>query len=96
VTKDVEALDDFYHYNPFGKGGGGAPLRDQHGNVITTRKPQYRASMDRQHHKRPKEISVAARLKRNGRGGTAWGGKGEEMKYDYHVEEQEPAPVGDF
>ena len=22
------------NYDPFGKGGGGAPMRDQHGNVI--------------------------------------------------------------
>jgi len=38
-VKDMEYLDDFYEYNPFGRGGGGAPLRDQFGSVITTRKP---------------------------------------------------------
>jgi hypothetical protein len=25
-------------YNPFGKGGAGAPLRDNHGNIIVNRK----------------------------------------------------------
>lgn len=25
---DFNFLDEFYAYNPFGKGGGGAPLRD--------------------------------------------------------------------
>jgi hypothetical protein len=25
---DYHFLDEFYEYNPFGKGGGGAPLRD--------------------------------------------------------------------
>lgn len=30
-VKDLEYMDDFYAYNPFGRGGGGAPLRDQTG-----------------------------------------------------------------
>ncbi len=39
---DHNFLDEFYAYNPFGRGGGGAPLRDQFGTMITTRKPQMR------------------------------------------------------
>lgn len=39
---DHNFLDEFYSYNPFGRGGGGAPLRDQFGTMITTRKPQKR------------------------------------------------------
>jgi hypothetical protein len=27
-------------YNPFGKGGAGAPFRDNSGNIIASRKPQ--------------------------------------------------------
>ena len=27
-VKDIEYLQDSYEYNPFGRGGGGAPLRD--------------------------------------------------------------------
>jgi hypothetical protein len=38
-VKDMEELNEFYSYNPFGRGGGGAPLRDQNANVITSRKP---------------------------------------------------------
>jgi len=26
--QDIEGLEDYYSYNPFGRGGGGAPLRD--------------------------------------------------------------------
>lgn len=36
---DFHFLDEFYGYNPFGRGGGGAPLRDQFGTMITSRKP---------------------------------------------------------
>ena len=25
LVKDHEDMDDYYHYNPFGRGGGGAP-----------------------------------------------------------------------
>eukprot|EP00347_Sterkiella_histriomuscorum_P017950 403347363 len=39
---DHNFLDEFYTYNPFGRGGGGAPLRDQFGTMITSRKPQKR------------------------------------------------------
>ena len=39
---DHNFLDEFYAYNPYGRGGGGAPLRDQFGTMITTRKPQMR------------------------------------------------------
>lgn len=31
-------MNDPDEYNPFGKGGAGAPIRDNHGNVITSRK----------------------------------------------------------
>lgn len=41
-VQDFHFLDEFYTYNPYGKGGGGAPLRDQFGNMITSRKPQFR------------------------------------------------------
>jgi len=41
-VQDHHFLDEFYQYNPFGRGGGGAPLRDQFGNMITSRKPQFR------------------------------------------------------
>jgi hypothetical protein len=41
-VQDFHYLDEFSAYNPFGRGGGGAPLRDQFGNMITTRKPQNR------------------------------------------------------
>lgn len=27
-VNDFHFLDEFYAYNPYGKGGGGAPLRD--------------------------------------------------------------------
>lgn len=94
--KDVEYLDDFYHYNPFGRGGGGAPLRDQHGKVIAERNPHLKKkAFVRQHEKRPKEFSVATRLKKHGVGQQAWGGGGE-MRYDYHVDEEEPQAPKDF
>lgn len=48
---DLDALEDQFSYNPFGKGGGGAPLRDQFGNMITTRKPNMRGDMARTHFK---------------------------------------------
>ena len=49
-NKELEEMDeedevdyDLTNYNasndPFGRGGAGAPLRDQYGNMITTRKP---------------------------------------------------------
>lgn len=38
-VQDFNFLDEFYSNNPFGKGGGGAPLRDQFGNMITSRMP---------------------------------------------------------
>ena len=43
-VQDFNYLDEHYAYNPFGKGGGGAPLKDQFGNSITTRKPQHNNS----------------------------------------------------
>ena len=61
--KDIDDLDDYYSYNPFGRGGGGAPLRDQCGNVITTRKPQHRNEYTRLHLNRRSDMSVATRSK---------------------------------
>jgi hypothetical protein len=58
----MEYLDDFYNYNPFGRGGGGAPLRDQFGNVIVSRKPQHRNEYTRLHHNRKADVSVATRV----------------------------------
>lgn len=48
-VKEFEELDEFFSYNPFGRGGGGAPLRDQNGTVIPSRKPQMRGEMARLH-----------------------------------------------
>ncbi len=46
---DQATLEEQFSYNPYGKGGGGAPLRDQFGNSITTRKPNLRGDMLRTH-----------------------------------------------
>ena len=62
-VKDVEYLQDSYEYNPFGRGGGGAPLRNQLGDVITTRKPQHRNEFTRLHLNRKTGQSVASRVK---------------------------------
>lgn len=48
---DIHFLHESYNYQPFGKGGGGAPLRDQFGNMITSRKPNYRGDHERMHFK---------------------------------------------
>ena len=31
---DRKFEEEYKNYNPFGKGGGGAPMRDQRGNVV--------------------------------------------------------------
>lgn len=36
--QEREEMEKNYSYNPFGKGGNGAPMRDEFGNVITLRK----------------------------------------------------------
>lgn len=36
--QEREEMEKYYSYNPFGKGGNGAPMRDEFGNVITLRK----------------------------------------------------------
>lgn len=46
---DQKYLNDQYEFNPYGRGGGGAPLRDQFGNSITTLKPNMRGDMTRTH-----------------------------------------------
>jgi len=48
---DIDYLKESYSYQPFGRGGAGAPLRDQFGNMITSRKPQMRGDHERQHFK---------------------------------------------
>lgn len=48
---NIHFLHEFYNYQPFGKGGGGAPLRDQFGNMITSRKPNMRGDHERMHFK---------------------------------------------
>ncbi|CAI2361520.1 unnamed protein product [Moneuplotes crassus] len=52
LDEDVDFLQESFNYQPFGKGGAGAPLRDQFGNMITSRKPQMRGDHERQHFKR--------------------------------------------
>jgi hypothetical protein len=49
--EDINFLHDSYNYQPFGRGGGGAPLRDQFGNMITSRKPNHRGDHERMHFK---------------------------------------------
>lgn len=46
---DVHFLHEAYNYQPFGRGGAGAPLRDQFGNMITSRKPFMRGDHERTH-----------------------------------------------
>ena len=69
LEEDYQALDDFYGYNPFGRGGGGAPLRDQFGNSITTRKPNFRGDYTRQHFKDQmrKGSRLSSRSKKHGK-----------------------------
>ncbi|CAI2361752.1 unnamed protein product [Moneuplotes crassus] len=50
--EDIDFLQESFNYQPFGRGGAGAPLRDQFGNMITSRKPQMRGDHERQHFKR--------------------------------------------
>lgn len=38
IQIEKEELRKLENYNPFGKGGAGAPLKDNQGNVITNRK----------------------------------------------------------
>ena len=39
LKKEREELKQQMEYNPFGKGGAGAPFRDNQGNIIVNRKP---------------------------------------------------------
>jgi hypothetical protein len=39
LRREREELKQLAENNPFGKGGAGAPLRDQSGNIIVNRKP---------------------------------------------------------
>ena len=39
IRKEREELKRNQEYNPFGKGGAGAPNKDNQGNVIVSRKP---------------------------------------------------------
>jgi len=47
--EDIYFLKEAYNYQPFGRGGGGAPLRDQFGNMITSFKPFMRGDHERTH-----------------------------------------------
>lgn len=38
LRKEREELQKQMEYNPFGKGGAGAPFRDNQGNIIVNRK----------------------------------------------------------
>ena len=38
VRKEQEELKQNLQYNPFGKGGAGAPIKDNSGNIIVNRK----------------------------------------------------------
>ena len=40
MRRDKEELQKQIEYNPFGKGGAGAPLRDVNGQIIVNRKQQ--------------------------------------------------------
>lgn len=50
--EDIHFLQESFNYQPFGRGGGGAPLRDQFGNMITSRKPFMRGDHERMHFKK--------------------------------------------
>jgi hypothetical protein len=49
--EDIYFLEESFNYQPFGRGGGGAPLRDQYGNMITSLKPFMRGDHHRMHFK---------------------------------------------
>ena len=49
--EDLHFLEESFNYQPFGRGGGGAPLRDQFGNMITSFKPNLRGDHQRTHFK---------------------------------------------
>lgn len=49
INEDLHFLDESFKYQPFGRGGGGAPLRDQYGNMITSFKPNFRGDHHRTH-----------------------------------------------
>ncbi|CDW85289.1 UNKNOWN [Stylonychia lemnae] len=62
-VEDMQYLEDNMSYNPFGRGGGGAPLRNQFGSVITTFKPQFKNNYTRLHLNRNTDVSVHTRAK---------------------------------
>jgi len=39
LRKEKEELMNQMEYNPFGKGGAGAPMRDGGGNIVGSRRP---------------------------------------------------------
>ena len=47
--EDHHFLEEAFNYQPFGRGGAGAPLRDQFGNMITSFKPNFRGDHQRTH-----------------------------------------------
>ena len=44
ILKEREELEKNMNYNPFGKGGAGAPVRDPHGNLKVGRSNNIEAS----------------------------------------------------
>ena len=39
IRREKEELQQMESYNPFGRGGAGAPFKDQEGNLISQRRP---------------------------------------------------------
>ena len=37
--REREELQQMEQYNPFGRGGGGAPYRDEKGNMVASKRP---------------------------------------------------------
>ena len=68
MEDDIHFLKESYNYNPFGRGGGGAPLRDQFGNMITSYKPFMRGDHERTHFKEYINRSQSRSSGRNSRG----------------------------
>lgn len=64
---DIHFLKESYNYNPFGRGGAGAPLRDQFGNMITSYKPFMRGDHERMHFKQFMNRSDSRSSGRNSR-----------------------------
>ena len=44
IRKERDELKKNMEYNPFGRGGAGAPIKDNMGNVVANRKPAINES----------------------------------------------------